>query len=229
MDEVAARTGSLRLHRDAALRVYMQAAALAARLQDDAGGSFPDFDALLRVAQRCVDVTEQDAGPLIALTRLDALALQPESAPVPTHAANVMVLAIVLAREVGLDRPALARVGLAALVHDAGCGVGGDPAADGVAGAARLLRLGRFAAAARPALVALERGVEATVPETTGDTELAARIVAIADAYADVAARTDAPGRPARAIAALRESVGTRFDADLVACLERALGADRPV
>jgi HD-GYP domain-containing protein (c-di-GMP phosphodiesterase class II) len=228
MDEAAARVGSLRLHRDAALRVYRQATALAAGLRDDAEGIPADLAALLRVAQRCVDVAEQDAGPLVALTRLDVLALEPEGAPVPTHAANVMVLSIVLAREVGLDRPSQARVGLAALAHDAGCGAGTDPAAEAVAGAARLLRLGRFAAVARPALVALERGTDALVPETTGDLELAARIVAIADSYADLARHADLAGRPARAIAALRESVGTRFDADLVTCLERVLEADRP-
>lgn len=226
---VAARpwTAPLQSDQAAALRLYVQA--VAAYEQTVAAASavqtVPDLAPLQRTVQRVVDVVHDDAALLLGLTTLKGLKVSP-GRTVRTHGVNTMILAVTLAHTAGLTRPAQARVGLAALLHDLGRDTGLDSAPHGIATTNALLRFRSLEDVALIAVAALSHDL-LVAPSSAGE-DAAAAIVRIADAYDTLTAREGMDGSPDLVIAFLLRGGAARFDAVLVRCLARLLGMYPP-
>lgn len=227
----------LRVHRQQAVRLYRRAVEVHRRLQTSAcRGAALQLRGARRILQLCIDLLEEDEAPLLGLTVVKSSRFGSEV--VATHAVNVSILSMILGRAAGLGRRELEVVGRAALLHDLGDAGGCDLAPlDG----ARSIKVAGTLFATAPSeaeslLVALELHrpavdrVSADAPEVWR-ASLAARIVAIADAYDRLTSRR-VHGRPQvspdRALACLQGEGGTRFDAALVALFVRQLGGFPP-
>lgn len=227
------RPALLRVHRDQAQRAWVGALERTAAVERG-GGQEPSLGDLKRCVQRLVDVLQEDGDTvLLGLASARSVTLSAYGA-VSTHAVNVAVLALVLGRAAGLGKRDLARLGLVALLHDAGTEPGPaqtDAAGHTLHGATRLLGLGRLDEVAQLALTALEHHGAAGLPCLDGlEATVATRMVQIADAY-ELLRRGSAqrPALPAdRALAALRGGAGVRLDAELVQVFATALGPHPP-
>ena len=236
------------LHRALAQRLYLQALRLYRELGEDLahGGGFRVHD-IRRILQRMVDLMDEDDAPLIGLTSIKSL----ESYEL-THAVNVTILAMALARAAGLARRDVEVVGLAAFLHDVGqmdvpAPVLARPGALSDAewasvrrhplhGAGRLLAGLPRAFAAPAALAALEHHLGATgdgYPKSADGytTGAAARIVQIVDTYDALTSRRvfrRESIRPDRALTLLVEDAGRKYDPVLVKLFVRTLGLFPP-
>ena len=236
------------LHRALAQRLYLRALRLYGEVSADLGaGGGSHFHAIRRLLQRMVDLMDEDDAPLLGLTSVKSL----DNYEL-THAVNVAILALVLARAAGLSRREVEVAGAAAFLHDVGQAdvpaeiltrQGPLSAAEWerirrhpLHGAARLLAAvpGGFAAPA--ALAALEHhlGTAADgypkIPPGYATSPLA-RIVQIADTYDALTSRRvyrQDSVLPDRALAFLVENAGNKFDPLLVRLLVRTLGLYPP-
>jgi hypothetical protein len=173
--------------------------------------------------QRLVDLVHEDDTALLGLVTIKSVEA-PDGRRVRTHAVNVAILSLVLSRQAGLGRTAMAEVGLAALLHDVGLDATEDAALHGLHGAECLLQLGPVESVARPALVALEHHVEGGAAECDAST----RIVQIADIYDSLTARGGPAATPDRVLSFLLRQRGTSCDATLAKALAHALGVYPP-
>lgn len=168
------------------------------------------------------------------------------------HALRVCLLAVAIGRELGLTRPALAELGVAALLHDAGqpavaALVHGRPEERDAATRAAAerhvlegLRAVALSTTLNPAtLVAMRVAFEhhafgpAPYPAAGGGREpsVAAGVVAIADAFVTQLEYPNADGgwpTPGEALGRVLGPLGEGFPAGLRAALVRALGVHPP-
>ena len=238
----------LTVHRLAAQHLYLAAAQLYRDLLHDLQQQQPiQLHAIRRLLQRMVDLLDEDEAPLLGLTCIKSMQDYEY-----THAVNVTILSLGLARAAGLAKRDVERVGIAAFLHDVGqldvpAGILEHPGALGdeewatmqrhtVHGALRLLEAGLLEFTAPAALVALEHHLsvwgEGYPKMPAGWTpSLAAQIVQIADTYDALTSRRvyrERAVRPDRAMSYLLENAGLRFDAVLVKRFVRFLGVYPP-
>jgi len=200
-----------------------------------------------RWVQRIYDQMGEDEAPLLGLTQIKSI----DDYDV-THAVNVTILSVALARAGALEKVDVQHVGLAALAHD----IGQDEIPQEVLtrqgalseedwahmrrhtlhSALRLLDAGPLELAAPAALAALQHQVGVAgdgyprVPEGTR-TNTAARIVHITDTYDALTSRRVyrlRPVRPDQALLFLLEKSNQVFDAYWVQCFVRMLGLYPP-
>ena len=213
----------LRLHREQAKTFYARAVLLQVRLGTDTTSGGPWLAETRRLVHRLVDLVHEDDTTLLGLVTIKSLET-PEGRRVRTHAVNVAILSLVLSRQAGLPRQAMAEVAMAALLHDVGLDATEDSALHGLHGAECLLQLGPIESVVRPALVALEHHVEGDLAECGTST----RIVQIADLYDTLTARGGAAATPDRVLSFLLRQRGASCDPTLVKALAHALGVYPP-
>lgn len=236
------------VHRTAAQSLYLEGLDLYGRAIKAAR----DREALpwlsmRRWVQRLADLMDEDESPILGLTQIKSI-----DEYELTHAVNVTVLSIALARAGGLGRGHVDDVGMAAFVHDIGqCEVSSDVLTRQGAlsdedwaemrrhtlhGAARLLDSGPLELAAPAALAALEHHMGLTedgypkVPAGTR-TSTAARIIHITDTYDALTSRRVYrlhPVRPDQAVMFLVQKSETVFDASWVQSFVRMMGLYPP-
>jgi hypothetical protein len=220
----------LRLHRELARSLYARTVRLQSRLGADALEGRPWLAEARRLVQHMVDLVHEDPSPLVGLTTVKSMVPGGAVRMVRTHAANVAILSVVVAREARLGRNDQVEVGLAGLLHDVGLDATQDTSRHALHGAECLLQLGPVDHVARPALVALEHHLEpeASGGAPAGERDAATRVVRIADAYDTLTARGPSGARPDRVLRFLLHESGSRFDAPLVKLFARSLGAYPP-
>ncbi len=104
------------LHRATAQRLYLEGAHLYRETLAAARQAKPmPLYAIRRLLQRLVDLLEEDDTPLLGLTCVKSM----EGYEL-THAVNVTILSLALARAAGLTKAHTEHVGLAAFLHDLG-------------------------------------------------------------------------------------------------------------
>jgi hypothetical protein len=217
--------------RDAVRRLYVRTV-LATRTLRAAAASAgaPAPAAIQRLVHRLVDSMAEDEAPWLALTAVRRLSRGPHV--IETHAVNVAVLAVALARALGLERGAQAEVGFAALLHDVAQTAGADPDRHDLEGAAWLIEWAPVDCVATAAAVAAGhctrpgRGV--AMRTGIDDGGVATRIVRIADAYDVLAGRDGACGSPDLVLAFFLQGTGARFDAGLLKVFARVVGIYPP-
>src|SRR5262245_13233281 len=94
---VAPDAVGLRLHRELAKALSAHAVRLQLRLGSDTASSHPWLAEARRLVQRLVDLAFEDDTTLVALTAIKSIATADERR-VRTHAINVAILSLVLAR-----------------------------------------------------------------------------------------------------------------------------------
>ncbi len=238
----------LSVHRAMAQRLYLEAARLYHELQNDLKEQRPvQWHALRRLLQRMLDLFDEDGAPLLGLTCIKSMQSYEF-----THAVNVTILSLALARETGLAKRDCEAVGLAAFMHDVGqmnvptevlerqgALIDEEWASmrrHTLHGALRLLESGPLELTASAALAALEHhlGVwgEGYPKLPAGWTpSLASQIVHITDTYDALTSRRvyrQHSVRPDRALAYMLENTGLRFDTVLVRRFVRFLGVYPP-
>jgi HD-GYP domain-containing protein (c-di-GMP phosphodiesterase class II) len=236
------------LHRSTAQRLYLRALALYGGLADAlASHDTRHLYEIRRVIQRMVELMDEDAAPLLGLTSIKSM----ESYDL-THAVNVMILAVGLARTARLSRLDIEDVGFAAFLHDVGqfdipdailSRQGALSEAEWASmrrhtllGAMRMLDAGPLEVCASSALVALEHHLGAQgdgYPKLPGGyvPSLLSRIVHIADTFDALTSRRVYRQRsvqPDRALAFMLEDAGKKFDPLLVKQFVRMLGLYPP-
>jgi HD-GYP domain-containing protein (c-di-GMP phosphodiesterase class II) len=236
------------VHRTAAQRLYLEGLELYGRVTSAVRTreTLP-WLSMRRWVQRLADLMEEDESPILGLTQIKSI-----DEYELTHAVNVTVLSVALARAGGLSNRDVDDVGMAAFVHDVGqCEVPDEVLTRQGAlsdedwskmrqhtlhGAARLLDSGPPELAAPAALAALEHhmGISGEgypkVPEGTR-TSTAARIIHITDTYDALTSRRVYrlhPVRPDQALMLLLERSEAVFDASWVQCFVRLLGLYPP-
>jgi hypothetical protein len=180
-----------------------------------------------RLVHRLVDGLQDDAGAWLALTAVHHVARQERV--LETHAMNVAILSIAVARALALPRDAQADLGLAALVHDIRRNSGS--AGPDLDAAAWLLEWGPVEASVYwAAIAATHRDAVATagVRTAAADVDLGTRIVRIADAYDALTARDGVAGSPDLVLAFMLQGTGMRFDSALLKVFARVVGVYPP-
>ncbi|MBI5137734.1 MAG: HD domain-containing protein [Nitrospirae bacterium] len=230
---------------EAAKALYARALHAVAEVMDGVGtGQAPPLRRAKRVVHRLVDALWADPAQLLGLTTLRC-----HAAYTGHHAVNVCVLALALGRRLGLSRPMLAQLGMAALLHD--IGKGGVPPAvldkaaeftqdewalirrhpvDGVKAVLRLkgadASFSRLASGAFEHHMNLDHSGYPRLPHGR-DLSLFGRVIALADCYdamtsARVYNRT--PVSPERALRFLLNKAGSAFDPVLTKVFVNAVG-----
>jgi HD-GYP domain-containing protein (c-di-GMP phosphodiesterase class II) len=193
--------------------------------------------------ERKEDVTDDGQGP--GLPELAEL-LEERDAELSAHGARVAEYAQRIAREMGFPAPVIARVRIAARLHDLGkVWIARDildkpgPLSEKEWGeirrhpevAARMLRVGDFHDLATIVVAHHERPDAGGYPEgiPSDETPLEAQIVAVADVYdAMLSERPYAPARtPEEAREELRRVAATQLDANVVEAFLRVLDGPR--
>jgi HD-GYP domain-containing protein (c-di-GMP phosphodiesterase class II) len=236
------------VHRAAAQRLYLEGARLYREALVAAVEKQPlPLYAIRRLLQRMVDLFEEDDAPLLGLTSVKHI----EGYEL-THAVNVTILSLAVAREAGLAKPHIERIGLAAFLHDIGQldvppglaeregALSGDERRQvrrhTLHGALRLLDAGSLEYTAAAALTALEHHLsmwgEGYPKLPAGWTpSLAAQIIHVTDTYDALTSRPvyrQRAVRPDRVMAYLMDNAGLRFDPTLVRHLVALLGIYPP-
>lgn len=238
----------LSVHRAQAQRLYLDALhAYRQVLADLQAERCVDLHGVRRIVQRMVDLCDEDDATLLGLTCVKSL-----EDYVLTHAVNVTILSLVLARAAQLPKRDLEHVGVAALLHDVGQLDVPEEVLERpgslteeewssirrhtLHGALRLLEAGPLEFTAPAALAALEHhlGVWGDgYPKLPSgwSTSVASKIVHIADTYDALTSRRvyrQQPVRPDRVLAFMLENAGMRFDPVLVKLFVLALGVYPP-
>ncbi len=238
----------LGVHRTAAQSLYLQAARLYRQMQSDLRRQEPlQWYAIRRLVQRMFDLLVEDDAPLLGLTCIKNM-----QGYEFTHAVNVMILSLALAREAQLAKRDVETVGIAAFVHDIGqmdvpAAIVERQGALGeeewatmrrhtLHGALRLFEAGPLELTAPAALVALEHhlGLWADgYPKLPAGwtTSVASQIVHVTDTYDALTSRRvyrQRAVRPDQALAYMLENAGLRFETALVKCFIRLLGIYPP-
>jgi len=238
----------LGVHRSTAQSLYLEAAQLVRQLQSDLQRHEPvRWYAIRRLVQRMFDLLVEDDAPLLGLTCIKNM-----QGYELTHAVNVTILSLALAREVQLAKRDIEIVGIAAFVHD--IGQMDVPAAiverhgplseeewatmrqHTLHGALRLLEGGPLDLVAPAALVALEHHLglwaDGHPRLPAGWTmSVASQIVHVTDTYDALTSRRvyrQRAVRPDQVLAYMLENAGLRFDAALVKSFIRLLGIYPP-
>ena len=236
------------VHRSAAQSLYLEGL----DLYGEVTGALRERETLpwlrmRRWVQRLADLMDEDESPILGLTQIKSI----EDYDV-THAVNVTVLSVALARAGGLKKVDVQDVGLSAFVHDVGqCEIpqhvltrqGALSDEDWAQmrrhtlhSAVRLLDSGPLEWAAPAALAALEHhmGISGDgyprIPAETR-TSTAARIIRITDTYDALTSRRVYrlhPVRPDQALVFLLEKSESVFDAVWVQRFVRLLGLYPP-
>lgn len=214
--------------RDGVRRQYLRGVLVEDALRN--AGSPSDAPApatVQRLVHRLVDSIHEDEGAWLALTAVHHVARG--ARVLDTHAMNVAVLSVAVARAVGLSREAQADLGLAALVHDVRRGAGAEQ--HDLDAAAWLLEWGPVEASVRwAAIAAAHRNLVLTAGgrASAGDVDLGTRIVRIADAYDVLIARDGLAGSPDLVLAFMLQGTGERFDTALLKVFARVVGIYPP-
>lgn len=232
------------VHRAQAQRLYLEALnAYRCLLADLQAESAIDLHGIRRLVQRMVDLCDEDDATLLGLTCVKSL-----EEYVLTHAVNVTILSVLLARAAQLPKRDVEQVGVAAFMHDVGQidvpqEVLESPGSlseeewhsirrHTLHGALRLLEAGPLEFTAPAALAALEHhlGVWGDgYPKLPSgwSTSVVSKIVHIADTYDALTSRRvyrQHPVRPDRVLAFMLENAGMRFDPLLVKLFVQTVG-----
>jgi hypothetical protein len=218
--------------RDASVETYFRAVFVAKQLLDPVDPErVVDVRKAKRVIHALADLLDQDEATLLALVQLKNFA-----GFRATHAANVAVLAMSVARRLALPRKLLGDLGVAAML--AGAGTDGGPGSENAdagpaasddrrARAARRLAQGMaFSDCALRVVIAARRHGEDALHDDGPGAPLVHRILRIAEFY-DTATTPAGPGAPSvepqQALALLTRDP-RRFDARLVKVLASIVG-----
>ncbi len=236
------------VHRSVAQRLYLEGLDLQRELTRAVRArEMLPWLRMRRWVQRLDDLVREDGTPLLGMTHIKSI----EEYDV-THAVNVAILSVALARAGGLDKIDVEQVGVAAFVHDLGQaeipqeiltreGALSDEdwahmRRHTLHSALRLLDAGPLELAAPAALAALQHHVGVSgdgyprFPEETR-TVTAARIIHITDTYDALTSRRVyrlQPVRPDQALQFLLDKSREVFDADWVQSFVRMLGLYPP-
>lgn len=213
---------------DGVWRAYLRAVLLEDAMREAATPvDAPAPATVQRLVHRLADGIEEDEPGWLALTAVHRVARG--ARVLQTHSVNVTILAVAMARALGLSRDDQAQVGLAAFVHDVRRQR--DVGRHDIDTAAWLLEWAPVEVAVRVAAVASGHrvtGKPGTVRAGSRVLDLTTRIVQIADTYDVLCGRDGVVGSPDLVLAFMLQGTGERFDRGLLKIFARVVGVYPP-